>query len=91
MFALAGWVITLLLKRAVMIPFGPWLALGFVAALWLNRPAADSVSIYAAQLRENWRENPALIGMLAIIMVAGFVFAVVFAKLVRRAIERPTA
>ncbi|QOJ16050.1 MAG: A24 family peptidase [Planctomycetia bacterium] len=82
--ALAGWLVGSLLKKTAVIPFGPWLALGFLAALWLSRPihamgevAADTVAFLA-------REDPAALWRVSLILLGGAVIAVVAARLMRR-------
>ncbi len=85
--ALAGWLLGLLLKRSMMIPFGPWLALGFVAALWLNKPALDVYDFYADSVRLAWQQNPQMLAVAGGIMLVGAVAAVVIAKFVRRLVE----
>ena len=48
--ALAGWSLGLLLKSTSMIPLGPWLALGFLIALWWNQPAHTVVGLLPIRL-----------------------------------------
>ena len=87
--ALLGWLVGLALKRSVMIPFGPPLALGFLAALWLNVPAVRVVRFYVDGLTAVWRQRPAA-GLLIIgVLLAGMVLAVVAARAVRRFLEPP--
>jgi prepilin signal peptidase PulO-like enzyme (type II secretory pathway) len=86
--ALAGWLLTLLLKRGGIIPFGPWLAIGIIAALWLNRPAADKVREYVSEVVAVWRHDPRLLTLAGGVMLAGSVAAVVIARLVRRVVEK---
>ncbi|MBN2445455.1 MAG: A24 family peptidase, partial [Phycisphaerae bacterium] len=85
--ALVGWILGLLLKRAIMIPFGPWLALGFVAALRLNHIGADVVRHYAEGIQAAWQHRPDLLVTLGGVMLVGSVGAVMIAKIVRRLIE----
>lgn len=89
--AMIGWLLGLLLKRANLIPFGPWLGLGFLAALWLNNTAADIAGKLAADLRFTLEKRPdVLLAMFGVLLV-GAVAAVVFARIVRRWIEpRPS-
>ncbi|MBK8913521.1 MAG: A24 family peptidase [Phycisphaerales bacterium] len=86
--ALVGWLVGSLLKRTAVIPFGPWLALGFLAALWLDRPlraigeiAADTVAFLA-------REDPAALWRVSLILMAGAVVAVLAARVLRRLTTR---
>ena len=73
--ALCGWLLSLTLKRTNMIPFGPPLALGFVAALWLHQPATrfahDHLAPSWQSLRELWAQNPALLLPLAGVLLLG--------------------
>jgi prepilin signal peptidase PulO-like enzyme (type II secretory pathway) len=87
-FALFGWAIGLLLKQTSMIPFGPWLALGFLAALWLNRPVARIGAIYADNIAAVWQSRPEMLYMAGGIMLVGGVAAVLFARLLRGIVER---
>ncbi len=86
--ALAGWILGLLLKSTVMIPFGPWLALGFLAALWLHRPAMALARTYADSLSFLWQERPDMVLAGVGVLLAGSVGAVILARLMRRLIER---
>lgn len=85
--ALVGWIGGLLLKSTVMIPFGPWLALGFVVALWLNRPAAAIARHYVERIQETWQAEPMLLVIGGGIMLVGTVAAVAIAKGVRFLVE----
>lgn len=87
--ALAGWLVSLLSKRGLMIPLGPWLALGFAAALWLNRPAETLAEALAGNLCEAWRERPSALLMLAGVLLVGSAAAVLLARMVRRLVEPP--
>ena len=81
--ALGGWIIQLLLKSNGMIPFGPWLGLGFIAALWLNRPLADIASDYREAILSIWERDPrALLVVIGILLVVAAV-AMVIARLTR--------
>ncbi len=82
--ALAGWLLGLLRKCTVMIPFGPWLALGFILALWWHRPAARIARAYWGNLTFAWRERPDLLLTVGGLMVVAVVAAIVLARLVRR-------
>ncbi len=82
--AMVGWALGMFLKRSVLIPYGPWLSIGFVLALWLNAPAARVASIYAETVAVTWREQPAVLMWGGGVLALGFGFAVVIAKLLRR-------
>lgn len=88
--ALAGWMASLLLKRTGMIPFGPWLGLGFVAALWLNRPAYKFASQQWQTLVAVWETRPDTIYTLGGVMLVGLAGALGLARLMRIAFERRT-
>lgn len=90
-FALAGWLLTLLLKRSAILSFGPWLALGFVAALWLSRPAAGVARYYGSSIALAWEQDRMLVLLMAGVMLLGTGVAVVAARLVRVVAERATA
>lgn len=81
--ALAGWLIGLLLKTCVMIQFGPWLALGFLAALWCNRPAAQLARQYAEGIILAWQEHPQLLATLGGLLLVGSAVAIVAARILR--------
>ena len=85
--AMAGWLAGLLLKSSSMIPFGPWLAIGFVTALWLNKPSAIVLGRYADDIRIAWETQPNLVFMGIGLMLVGSVFAVVIARVVRHFVE----
>ena len=82
--AMAGWLLSLLRKRTVMIPFGPCLALGFVLALWWQQPAQRIAESRWRDLVFAWRERPDLLLTAGGLMLVGMVAAVVLARLVRR-------
>ncbi len=86
--ALLGWLAGLLLKTTVMIPFGPWLALGFLLALWLSRAAASIIAGYRDNLAYAWQQRPDLILTGVGLMLVATAFSVVFARFVRRLVER---
>jgi prepilin signal peptidase PulO-like enzyme (type II secretory pathway) len=86
--ATAGWLAGLVLKRTGMIPFGPWLTVGFLAALWVNRPAAQRAEELAADVHTIWSTRPGLLVTLAGVLLVGSAAAVILAKLVRRWVER---
>ena len=85
--AIVGYAISLLLKRTVVIPFGPWLAIGFVAALWLSSP----ITRLARRDYENavltWSERPDICLVAAGLLLVGSGLAIVLARLTRRAVE----
>ncbi len=85
--ALAGWLISSLLKSSIMIPFGPWLALGFLAALWLNRRASELAVTYRDNLLYAWQEQPQIIAIIAGLMMVATAASIVLARLVRRWVE----
>lgn len=85
--ALAGWLLSLLLKQSSIIPFGPWLAAGFIGALWLNRPINDIVRQHCENLVDVGREQPQMLWQGGAILLAGGVIAVVLARLLRRSLE----
>ena len=85
--ALAGWIVSLVLKRTGMIPFGPPLAIGFLAALWLNQYAATSAATHCNDLALAWKNRPEIvllgIGMLLVVLPV----SIVLARLTRRLVE----
>jgi leader peptidase (prepilin peptidase)/N-methyltransferase len=85
--ALAGWALGLVLKRGVMIPFGPWLALGFLAALWLSHAAADAATNLCADFRVAWEGPRHLLLLFAGVLLIAFPLAVIIARLVRGWVE----
>ncbi|MGD8454482.1 MAG: A24 family peptidase [Phycisphaerae bacterium] len=89
--AVAGFVLGLLLKRSAIIPFGPWLALGFVAALWLNDPAADLAGFYSKEILRTWEMRPDICLVAGGLMLVGSVVAVVLARFVRQLVDAPHA
>jgi leader peptidase (prepilin peptidase)/N-methyltransferase len=85
--ALLGWIIGLLLKRPGMIPFGPPLAIGFMAALWLNHQAAARAdSFYQGLVLTSQQpgKTALLVGILLVVLPA----SIVLARLTRRVVER---
>jgi prepilin signal peptidase PulO-like enzyme (type II secretory pathway) len=82
--ALAGWFLGLLLKTSAMIPFGPWLALGFILALWLNQPAHELADYYRGDLQYAWEKRPDLLLLGGGLMLAGTAAALALARLLRR-------
>lgn len=90
--ALAGWIVGLLLKRTVMIPFGPPLAIGFLAALWISIPAGAFVRERALPqldgVRLAWEQQPHLVLLAGGFLLAGAGLAMMLARLLRRLAER---
>ena len=85
--ALAAYAISLLLKRTLTIPFGPWLALGFVAALWQNQRAALHAQEYYEAIRYAWTHQASVCWLGAGLMLIGSAAAIAAARLVRRVLE----
>lgn len=88
--ATAGWLLSLLFKSTLIIPFGPWLALGFVSALWLQRPAEELAGVYRESIEIARQERPELLWLLGAILMAGTVVALAVARLARRMLESAT-
>lgn len=86
--ALLAWILSMFQKSSFMIPFGPPLALGFVAALALSKPASIATGAYAEGLQIAWRERPDLILLGVGLLLVGGVAAVFAAKLLRHLLER---
>lgn len=82
--ALIGWLLGLLMKSTVMIPFGPWLALGFLLALFWNRPLYDITELYRQNLALAWEERPEMVAIGIGLMLVATAGAIVFARLVRK-------
>lgn len=82
--ALVGWALGLLLKATALIPFGPWLALGFVLALWGNRPAHRLADVYHGNLAFAWRERPDLLLIAGGLLLVGTAMAIALARLLHR-------
>lgn len=85
--ALVGWVLSLMMKSTVMIPFGPWLGLGFVAALWVSTPAERMIQTYAKSLRYAWEQRPDLLVVAGGLMVVASAAAIALSRLVRRWVD----
>lgn len=85
--AMLSWIIGLLLKRNVMIPFGPPLALGFLMALWWSRPVAARFEEPLRALAYARQERPELLLLLGGFLLVGGVAAVLLARLLRRVLE----
>ncbi len=88
-FALHGWLLSLLLKRAAMIPFGPWLLLGFLAALWQHRPARAALQVYRGHLQAAWEHRPDLLAVIGGLMLVSTGLALLLSRALRRALEPP--
>ena len=88
--ALAGWILSLILKRTGMIPFGPPLAIGFLAALWLNRPAAVIAENYRRVLEEAWTDRRGVVLMGIGLLLVVLPVSIIIARLIRRLIEPQT-
>ncbi len=82
--ALVGWFVGLLLKSTTLIPLGPWLALGFVLALWWSRPAHRIVAEHADGIAYTWHEQPQLVYMAGGVMLVASAAAIALSRLVRR-------
>jgi len=82
--ALLGWLLGLLMKTSTLIPFGPWLGLGMIAALWLNRSAAEVAHYYADQVRAAWEFAPHLLIASGGLVLVGAGGALFLARIVRR-------
>lgn len=87
--SLAGWLLGLLFKSTAIIPFGPWLALGFLVALWIEVPAGRFLAVYRDDVLIAWRERPEMVLIAGAVLAGGAVVAVLLAKLLRRVLERP--
>ncbi|MCZ2398534.1 MAG: A24 family peptidase [Phycisphaerae bacterium] len=81
--AMVGWLLMLTLKRSGMIAFGPWLAIGFVTALWLDRAKTDTAARLAADVASAWESNPMALVLFGVVLIAGSVLAFAAARLVR--------
>ena len=82
--ALAGWLLGLLLKSTAMIPFGPWLALGMVLALWWSRPAARIAAGYRDSLLTLAQARPLAVPLLIGLLLVATAVAMIIARLARR-------
>ena len=58
-----------------MIPFGPWLALGFIMALWWHTPIREVVGRYLGHIVATWKEAPQFVLMAAGVLLVGSVAA----------------
>ena len=82
--ALLGWLIGLLLKSTVMIPFGPWLSLGLLLALWWSVPAQRVARAYREDALYLFSEHPATLPIAIGLMLVATAAAIVLARLARR-------
>lgn len=87
LLALAGWLIGMLLKRSLMIPFGPWLAIGLVGALWVSRPAGHIVGQYVETVRQVWESRPDILLVAGGVMLVGVSLSLALGQLIRRLVE----
>lgn len=88
--AVIGLLLGLIFKNAVIIPFGPWLGLGFLLALWLNEAAAEIANTQLDALQYAWQTRPEILLAAAGIMLVGSGAAILLARLFRKAVERMT-
>lgn len=86
--AILTFIVSLLRKRTAMLAFGPPLALGFLLALWVNRPATVLALQRIREIEFVWstRRDVAMLGIG--LMLVGAAIAVILARVVRRLIER---
>jgi leader peptidase (prepilin peptidase) / N-methyltransferase len=82
--ALVGWLLGLLLKSTALIPFGPWLGLGFLVALWWNRATVRLIDAYRDNFSYAWQERPHVLLIICGLMLVGIAVAFIVARLVRR-------
>ncbi len=82
--ALVGWIIGLALKSTAMIPFGPWLAIGFVLALYCNHAAVRIAGEYGTNIRYAWERQPALVMAGVGLLLVATAAAMILARLVRQ-------
>lgn len=85
--ALAAWLLGLLAKRSAMIAFGPPLALGALAALWLSRPAATRAGEIAELLGAALRTQPQMLLLMGGVLLVGAAAAIVLSRMLRRWLE----
>jgi prepilin signal peptidase PulO-like enzyme (type II secretory pathway) len=85
--ALLGWITGLVLKRTGMIPFGPPLAIGFLAALWLNQHAAATADSLCHDFVQLCRHQPRMALLFAGMMLVIIPISIVLARLTRRLVE----
>lgn len=85
--ALAGWTLGLLLKQTAIIPFGPWLAIGFILALWIDKPAANVFATYRDNLVMTWNQQPFMLIVMGGVLLVGSAVAITLSRLVRNLVE----
>ena len=90
-FAMLSWLHSQFRKSTSMLQFGPPLALGFFAALWLDRPIHELFRQYSESILLAAREQPRLLWILAGVLLIGFCAAVLAARAVRIVVEGPAA
>lgn len=86
--AMLGLVVGLATKSAAVIPFGPWLSLGCITALWLDGPLHRIFAEYADNLHYAWRHRPDIVSIAGGLLLVGGVGAMTLARVVRAALER---
>lgn len=86
--AMLGLIVGLATKSTAVIPFGPWLSLGFLAALWLDRPLHRLFADYADNLHYAWSHRPDIVSIVGGLLLVGGVGAMMLARVVRGALER---
>lgn len=86
-FALLGWAVGLMLKRSTMIPLGPWLAIGFIAALAIERPASELAALQVGALRDLWTHRPDVVFVLIGVLLVASVAAVYVSRVLRNLVE----
>jgi prepilin signal peptidase PulO-like enzyme (type II secretory pathway) len=82
--ALLGWLLGLLLKSTAMIPFGPWLSLGLLLALWWSRPAQHIAESYRDNVVDLFTEHPGTLPVAIGLVLVATAAAMVLARLARR-------
>ncbi|MDX2200989.1 MAG: A24 family peptidase [Phycisphaerae bacterium] len=87
--AMVAWMLAQLSKSTTLLPFGPPLAIGFLVALWLSRPATEIADNYRQSIAIAASEQPQLLWLLAGILLVGMGAAILAAKAVRRIVEPP--
>ena len=84
--ALGGVVVGLLLKTTAIIPLGPWLALGFLWALWWNEPARHYAKPYVASIVHLWHTNPLMLFVAAGLILVAAGASIPLSRLLRKTI-----
>ena len=87
MIALAAWILGLMFKRGRLAPFGPPLALGFLCALWLSRPAEEVLGPYGEQVNYLWNERPLVLMGMGAVLCGGGALSILVARALRRIVE----